>query len=129
MAKDIPDYMRGFDIDDDWGITPVREIPKSEPSIDPKLVENSNLELSKVKSDVRDIKSMMNEVMQIVADKESVSKEISDEDVKTRFKDVEKLILPFLYNLMKSDEPYIHWPNRKPIIKAQIEKILKLTRG
>ena len=129
MAKDIPDYMHGFDIDDDWGITPVREIPKSEPSIDPKLVENSNLELSKVKSDVRDIKSMMNEVMQIVADKESVSKEINDEDVKTRFKDVEKLILPFLYNLMKSDEPYIHWPNRTPIIKAQIEKLLKITRG
>ena len=129
MTKDIPDYMRGFDIDDDWGITPVREIPKSEPSIDPKLVENSNLELSKVKSDVRDIKSMMNEVMQIVADKESVSKEINDEDVKTRFKDVEKLILPFLYNLMKSDEPYIHWPNRTPIIKAQIEKLLKITRG
>ena len=129
MAKDIPDYMRGFDIDDDWGITPVREIPKSEPSIDLKLVENSNLELSKVKSDVRDIKSMMNEVMQIVADKESVSKEIGDEEVKTRFKDVEKLILPFLYNLMKSDEPYIHWPNRTPIIKAQIEKLLKITRG
>ena len=129
MAKDIPDYMRGFDIDDDWGITPVREIPKSEPSIDPKLVENSNLELSKVKSDVRDIKSMMNEVMQIVADKESVSKEIGDEEIKTRFKDVEKLILPFLYNLMKSDEPYIHWPNRTPIIKAQIEKLLKITRG
>ena len=129
MAKDIPDYMRGFDIDDDWGITPVREIPKSEPSIDPKLVENSNLELSKVKSDVRDIKSMMNEVMQIVADKESVSKEISDEEIKTRFKDVEKLILPFLYNLMKSDEPYIHWPNRTPIIKAQIEKFLEITRG
>ena len=129
MAKDIPDYMRGFDIDDDWGITPVREIPKSEPSIDPKLVENSNLELSKVKSDVRDIKSMMNEVMQIVADKESVSKEIGDEEIKTRFKDVEKLILPFLYNLMKSDEPYIHLPNRTPIIKAQIEKLLKITRG
>lgn len=129
MAKDIPDYMRGFDIDDDWGITPVREIPKSEPSIDPKLVENSNLELSKVKSDVRDIKSMMNEVMQIVADKESVSKEIGDEEIKTRFKDVEKLILPFLYNLMKSDEPYIHWPNRTPIIKAQIEKFLEITRG
>ena len=129
MAKDLPDYMRGFDIDDDWGITPVREIPKSEPSIDPKLVENSNLELSKVKSDVRDIKSMMNEVMQIVADKESVSKEIVDEEVKTRFKDVEKLRLPFLYNLMKSDEPYIHWPNRTPIIKAQIEKLLKITRG
>ena len=26
MAKDIPDYMRGFDLDDDWGMTPVRAI-------------------------------------------------------------------------------------------------------
>ena len=45
------------------------------------------------------------------------------------FKDIEKIVLPFLYNLSKSDEPYIHWPNRGPIIKAQIEKLLKLTRG
>ena len=29
----------------------------------------------------------------------------------------------------KSDEPYIHWPNRTPIIKAQIEKFLQITRG
>ena len=61
--------------------------------------------------------------------KEDISKEITDEDIKARFKDIEKIILPFLYNLSKSDEPYIHWPNRGPIIKAQIEKILKLTRG
>ena len=128
MAKDIPDYMRGFDLDDDWGMTPVSKMPQQE-TIDPKAIDNQNLELSKVKSDVSSIKSMMNEVMQIVADKESVSKEINDEDVKNRFKDVEKLILPFLYNLMKSDEPYIHWPNRTPIIKAQIEKFLQITRG
>jgi len=71
----------------------------------------------------------MNEVMQIVAEKETVTKELESADVKNRFKDIEKVILPFLYNLSKSDEPYIHWPNRGPIIKAQIEKILKLTRG
>ena len=94
MAKDIPDYMRGFDLDDDWGMTPVSNMPKQETTIDPKAIDNQNLELSKVKSDVSSIKSMMNEVMQIVADKESVSKEINDEDVKNRFKDVEKLILP-----------------------------------
>ncbi len=85
--------------------------------------------LSKVKSDVTDIKSMMSEIMQIVNDKETLTKEISDETVKARFKDIEKIVLPFLYNLQKSDEPYIHWPNRSPIIKAQIEKLLKLTRG
>ena len=129
MADDIPDFMRGFDLDDDWGMTPVSSTPEEKPSVDPKIVEDSKLEISKVKGDVKDIKSMMNEIMQIVADKETVTKEVTDETVKARFKDIEKIVLPFLYNLSKSDEPYIHWPNRGPIIKGQIEKILKLTRG
>ena len=129
MADDIPDFMRGFDLDDDWGMTPVSSTPEEKPSVDPKVVEDSKLEISKVKSDVGDIKSMMNEIMQIVADKDTVTKTVTDEDTKKRFSDIEKIILPFLYNLQKSDEPYIHWPNRGPIIKAQIEKILKLTRN
>ena len=128
MAKDIPDYMRGFDLQDDWGMTPVSTVSE-EPKVDPKLVENSNLEIAKVKEDVSDIKSMMNEIMQIVADKETITKEVSNEETEKRFKELEKIILPFLYNLSKSEEPYIHWPNRGPIIKAQIENILKLTRG
>ena len=128
MAKDITDYMRGFDTTDDWGMTPVSTISE-EPKVDPKLVENSNLEIAKVKEDVGDIKSMMNEIMQIVADKETITKEVSNEETEKRFKELEKIILPFLYNLSKSEEPYIHWPNRGPIIKAQIENILKLTRG
>ena len=129
MSKDIPDFLRGFDLSDDWGMTPVSSTPKAEPSVDPKLVENSNVEISKVKDDVQTIKSMMNEIMQIVAEKETITKEVSNEATMTRFKEIEKIVLPFLYNLSKSDEPYIHWPNRKPINKAQIEKILKLTRG
>ena len=130
MAKDIPDYMREFDTSDDWGFTPVTSKPEtSKPSIDPKVVEGTNIELSKVKSDVGDIKSMMNEIMQIVAEKDKVTETLESEDVIKRFKEAEKLILPFLYNLMKSDEPYIHWPNRTPIIKAQIEKFLQITRG
>ena len=67
--------------------------------------------------------------MQIVAEKDKVTESLQSEDVAKRFKEIEKLILPFLYNLMKSDEPYIHWPNRGPIIKAQVEKLLKLTKG
>ena len=127
---DIPDYMRDFDMDQDYGFTPVSSKPtESKPSVDPKLVENSNIEISKVKSDVSSIKSMMNEIMQIVAENETINKELADTNTKNRFKEIEKVILPFLYNLSKSDEPYIHWPNRGPIIKAQIEKVLKLTRG
>ena len=130
MAKDLPDYMREFDTSDDWGFTPVTSKPESDkPSIDPKVVEGTNIELSKVKSDVSDVKSMMNEIMQIVAEKDSVDKEIQAADTKKRFKEIEKIMLPFLYNLSKSNEPYIHWPNRSPIIKAQIDKLMKLTRG
>ena len=127
---DIPDYMRGFDLTEDYGFTPVNKKPTE---VQEKVVvaENSetNMELAKVKSDVSSIKSMMNEVMQIVAEKETITKEVNDADTQKRFKDIEKVILPFLYNLSKSDEPYIHWTNRGPIIKAQIEKVLKLTRG
>ena len=127
---DIPDYMRDFDMDQDYGFTPVSSKPtESKPAVDTKLVENSNIEISKVKQDVSSIKSMMNEIMQIVAEKETIAKETTTEEQKKRFKEIEKVILPFLYNLSKSDEPYIHWPNRGPIIKAQIEKVLKLTRG
>jgi len=126
--KGIPDYLREYDLDQDWGFTPVNKAPDT-PQVDTTVIENNNIELAKVKSDVGDIKSMMNEVMQIVAEKDQVTQTLSDEDTLKRFKEIEKLILPFLYNLMKSDEPYIHWPNRSPIIKAQIEKLLKLTKG
>ena len=129
MAKDIPDYLREYDLDQDWGFTPVSKAPESTPAVDTSVIETNNVELAKVKSDVGDIKSMMNEIMQIVAEKEKVTETLESEDVTKRFKEAEKLILPFLYNLMKSDEPYIHWPNRTPIIKAQIEKLLKITRG
>jgi hypothetical protein len=129
VDNNIPDYMRGFDLNEDFGFTPVTNKPADvSPSIDPKVIETNNVELSKIKVDVSSIKSMMNEIMEIVNEKETITKELASEDTIQRFKDIEKVILPFLYNLSKSDEPYIHWPNRGPIIKAQIDKILKLTR-
>jgi hypothetical protein len=129
VDNNIPDYMRGFDLNEDFGFTPVTNKPtETTPSIDPKVIETNNVELSKIKVDVSSIKSMMNEIMEIVNEKETITKELASEEVTKRFKDIEKVILPFLYNLSKSEEPYIHWPNRGPIIKAQIDKILKLTR-
>ncbi len=52
------------------------------------------------------------------------------EEYKARLAQVEKIIMPFLTNLYKSsNQPYIHWPNRGPIIEKQMQKILTLTRG
>jgi hypothetical protein len=48
---------------------------------------------------------------------------------RSRLTQIEKIIIPFLQKLMETgDKEYIHWPNRKPIIEKQIERILKLTR-
>lgn len=52
------------------------------------------------------------------------------EEYKQRLAQVEKIIMPFLTNLYKSrSQPYIHWPNRGPILETQMQKILTLTRG
>ena len=48
---------------------------------------------------------------------------------RSRLTQIEKIVIPFLQKLMETgDKEYIHWPNRKPIIEKQIERILKLTR-
>lgn len=52
------------------------------------------------------------------------------EAYKSKLQEVEKMIIPFLTKLLKTaDKEYIYWPNRKPVIESQIEKILKLTRS
>jgi hypothetical protein len=52
-----------------------------------------------------------------------------EKEVKEKLKTLEGLVVPLLVNLMKnSDKDYIKWPNRKPVIEAQIQKILSLTR-
>lgn len=53
-----------------------------------------------------------------------------EEKHKAKLKELEGLILPLLYNLMKNPEkPIINWPNRETVIKKQIEKITAVTRG
>jgi hypothetical protein len=131
MANDnIPDYMKGFDLaQDDWGFETTPTVTTQQPTVDPKVIESSSADITNIKKDITSINLMINEIMDILNEENAAKNTDVSADVQQRFKDVEKIILPFLYNLSKSNEPYIHWPNRGPIIKAQIEKILKLTRG
>jgi len=50
---------------------------------------------------------------------------------KSRMRAVEKLIVPLIENLQKdgNTKEYIRWPNRIPILEAQKEKILQVTRS
>ena len=52
------------------------------------------------------------------------------EKVNGKLKEVERLIMPLMFNLMKNPEnQYIKWPGRKPVIEKHIKKILEVTRG
>ena len=47
-----------------------------------------------------------------------------------KLQQLEAIIIPFLEKLRDTgDKEYIFWPNRKPAINKQIEKLLELTRG
>jgi len=131
VNDNIPDYMKGFDLaQDDWGFeTTSTATTTQQPTIDPKVIESSSADITNIKKDISSINSMINEIMDILNEENAAKNTDVSADVQQRFKDIEKIILPFLYNLSKSNEPYIHWPKRGPIIKAQIEKILKLPRG
>ncbi len=52
-----------------------------------------------------------------------------EEEYKEKMENVESLILPLLYNLLKNpDKEYILWPNRTEVVQKQIDKILNVTR-
>ena len=71
------------------------------------------------------------------SDMTSLAKELEErkKDIDLKFKArmlaVEKLIVPLIENLMKdgNTKEYIKWPNRIPILEAQKQKILQVTRS
>ena len=71
------------------------------------------------------------------SDMTSIAKELEerkkeiDLKYKSRMRAVEKLIIPLIENLQKdgNTKEYIRWPNRIPILEAQKDKILQVTRS
>jgi hypothetical protein len=62
--------------------------------------------------------------------KASIAVDESSLEYEKRLEDLEAIIIPFLEKLRDTGEKeYIFWPNRKPALDKQIERIKKLTRG
>ena len=62
-------------------------------------------------------------------DEYDLRKDNLNQRTKRKFKALEKLIIPLLIKLAKSQRFYIHWPNRAEVIEAQLKKIVAITRG
>ena len=148
------DFLDGFEGDGDWGFTSVKEKPSEEQSkqtetvvkqtadstakaVSSDIVNRLDSKLDKVLSLINSTKSAVNEKNQTELD--IAKKQMDDEydlrkdnlgkDMKEKFTQLEKLIIPLLIKLAKSPEAYIHWPNRAQVIEAQVKKIIEITRG
>ena len=86
------------------------------------ILSLQNDELSKtIESQGENIRAVIDEVEERKAQ--------LDDAYKTKMSEVEKMILPLLYNLMKNpDKEYILWPDRINSIQKQINKIVTVTR-
>jgi hypothetical protein len=106
---------------DDKPITNEVEFSRIEEKID-KILDMETNEFSRALQDNSDnIKVVIEEI-------EERKKEL-EEKTKERMIEIEEMIFPLLYNLMKSSEKdYIYWPNRKEKIEKQIHKIISVTR-
>ena len=135
MAIKIPtEYDNGFD----FGFTAV----DSEESIVEKpviktqdIVDSVSVELTLLKDKLDSVYNKIDSMEEIIKAGAGSNFDIDnykvlvDKDSNEKLKKVEALILPLLANLLKNpDNDYIKWPNRTPIIEAQIQKILSITR-
>lgn len=115
---------------DDWdfGFTAVDDIPQSETNTPEPVV--AQLDTSQIQSILDKLERL--EALIVNNDDSSMineHRELVQQDVVSKLKQVEDLILPLLYNLQKNpDKDYIHWPGRNSIIDKQIEKIKSVTR-
>jgi len=115
---------------DDWdfGFTAVDEMPQSETATpDPVVAQLDNSQIQPLMDKLERLEALIinNDDSSMINE----HRELVQQDVVSKLKQVEDLILPLLYNLQKNpDKDYIHWPGRNSIIDKQIEKIKSVTR-
>lgn len=115
---------------DDWdfGFTAVDDIPTqvSEPA-QPVVAQVDDEQLQAIMDKLDRLEGLV--LTTNNDDMINEHRELVQQDVVAKLKQVEDLILPLLFNLQKNPEKdYIHWPNRTAIIDKQVEKIKAVTR-
>lgn len=117
-------------MDMDFGFSAVDEIPQQQPTYDPQPIQE---DVEGLKDNIIRIEQKLDSLMIKLSDYDdefNLVREHTEEEVRSKLVQVEKLIMPLLVNLLKtSDKDYIHWPNRKDKVQSQIDKLLSITRG
>lgn len=117
-------------MDTDFGFSAVDEMPTTHPTFDPQPIQQ---DVEGINDNIIRIEQKIDSLIRKMTDYDdefNMVREQTEEEVKSKLVEVEKLIMPLLVNLLKtSDKDYIHWPNRKDKVQSQIDKLLSITRG
>lgn len=140
MSKIPQEYLSNYD----FGFSAVDEIPQAQveqqpnpwssgpqPIIDDIEGIHDNIVRIEQKMDaMMHVVNGLNQKLSNLDDEFDVVKSTTEQEIKNKLVEVEKLMMPLLVNLLKTaDRHYIHWPNREEKIQAQIDKLLSITRN
>lgn len=134
MLKIPTEYESGFD----FGFSAIdsEEAAAETHTVTQQIVQPVNDEILKLKQTVDNIYNKLDGLEEIIKAGAGPNFDVDayrslvEKDVHEKLKKLEGLIVPLLVNLMKNPEKdTIKWPNRKPVIESQLEKILSITRG
>lgn len=129
------DFNLDFDTEFDFGITSVSSDQVEQNKMQTEKLEQVSASSEGVTQRLGDIENTLEYMKSVLELKNQEEIDMKKQELYTayaeRMKQVEKLTIPLLLNLAKNSDtnPYIHWPNRKEIVEAQIQKILTVTRG
>ena len=148
------DFLDDFDTSGDWGFSSVASKPSQTQSKETQEVVKQTADgVGKAVSSeiINRLEGKLDKLTRLVGDtKETVvakneteleiaKKQMDDEydlrkdnlgkEMKTKFTELEKLVIPLMLKLAKAPENYIYWPNRKTVIESQLKKIVAITRG
>lgn len=140
MSKIPQEYLSNYD----FGFSAVDEIPQAQveqqpnpwssgpqPIIDDIEGIHDNIVRIEQKMDaMMHVVNGLNQKLSNLDDEFDVVKSTTEQEIKNKLVDVEKLIMPLLVNLIKTaDRDYIFWPKREEKIQAQIDQLLSITRS
>ena len=148
------DFLDGFDADGDWGFTSVKSKPTETQSKETQEVVKQTADgvgkavsseiISRLEGKLDKLTRLVGDTKETVVAKnetelEIAKKQMDDEydlrkdnlgkEMKDKFSQLEKLVIPLMLKLAKAPENYIYWPNRKTVIESQLKKIVAITRG
>ena len=129
------DFNLDFDTEFDFGITSVSSDQVEQNKMQTEKLEQVSASSEGVTQRLGEIENTLEYMKSVLELKNQEEIDMKKQELYNayaeRMKQVEKLTIPLLLNLAKNSDtnPYIHWPNRKEIVEAQIQKILTVTRG